>query len=239
MPHRPPAASSDQSGPTGTQVLPPAAMPAAERTAAPAARPSSTDGRRLGLIAVVVGLLAVAAFAAVSALGDDGSPSAAPDEVAETAPPPPGGQPLTGLVPSSFDPFGGDGENDDEVGFLVDGDPTTAWTTVGYNSAQFGNLKPGVGVVVDLGEAVQVGEVRLLGMAEGQSVEIRSAPAAPVDLDATPVIATGQDLGSDAALRPGQPTTTRYLVVWLVPDLPPDGGRFRGVIGEVQVLPAG
>ena len=48
-----------------------------------------------------------------------------------------------------FDPFGdGEPENDDEVPLAYDGDPSTAWTTLDYRgSADFGNLKHGVGVL--------------------------------------------------------------------------------------------
>ena len=59
------------------------------------------------------------------------------------------------------DPFGdGDrSENPDEVGLAVDGDPGTAWTTVGYNSAGFGGLKDGVGLWFDLGEAAPLDRI--------------------------------------------------------------------------------
>ena len=52
-----------------------------------------------------------------------------------------------------FDPFGdGEPENDDDVPLSFDGDPATAWSTLSYRgSPAFGNLKPGVGVLYDLG----------------------------------------------------------------------------------------
>ena len=87
------------------------------------------------------------------------------------------------------------------MGLLVDGDPATAWTTERYSSAAFGNLKDGVGVLLDLGRPVPIAEVRLLGLGPGQSLQLRVA--------------------EDGAT-----------------DQPPDGGGFRGAIGEAQVMPA-
>jgi hypothetical protein len=39
-------------------------------------------------------------------------------------------------------------------------------------------------------------------------------------------------------LAPQAPVEATHLVVWLVGELPPGGGGFRGQVGEVQVVPA-
>ena len=60
-----------------------------------------------------------------------------------------------------FDP-GGDGEpeNPDDVPLAFDGDPATAWSTLEYRgSPAFGNLKDGVGLLLDLGGAQEVAGV--------------------------------------------------------------------------------
>ena len=63
---------------------------------------------------------------------------------------------------SSFDPFGDQRERDSELPNLIDGDSGTAWRTETYRtSPRFGNLKPGVGVWVDLGTSQEVGSVVL------------------------------------------------------------------------------
>ena len=53
----------------------------------------------------------------------------------------------------SFDPEGdgGSGENDELAAAAVDGQATTSWRTETYDSRAFGNLKKGVGLVLDLG----------------------------------------------------------------------------------------
>ena len=50
---------------------------------------------------------------------------------------------------ASYDPFGNDKvENPQLVRYTVDGNTKTYWTTVNYNSQDFGGLKPGVGIVL-------------------------------------------------------------------------------------------
>ena len=53
-----------------------------------------------------------------------------------------------------FDPEGdGEPENDSDVPLAFDGDPSTAWSTLEYRgSPDFGNLKDGVGLLLDLGD---------------------------------------------------------------------------------------
>ena len=51
---------------------------------------------------------------------------------------------------TSFDPDGDGAEHEDEVGNLVDGDPSTTWRTSSYDGADFAGLKPGVGFVLVL-----------------------------------------------------------------------------------------
>ena len=50
-----------------------------------------------------------------------------------------------------FDPAGDGTENDSDTELAIDGDPTTAWTTVTYASRNLGGLKDGVGLQLDLG----------------------------------------------------------------------------------------
>jgi len=76
----------------------------------------------------------------------------------------PGGgsaQPVELSGATAFDPFGGDGENGDEARLAIDGDESTFWATENYNSRDFGGLKDGVGIYVDLGESHDLDELRI------------------------------------------------------------------------------
>jgi eukaryotic-like serine/threonine-protein kinase len=77
--------------------------------------------------------------------GDDGGGAAA-----EPA------QPLAIAGARSFDPEADGAENEDEIGKVRDGNPATAWQTSRYNSREFGGLKGGLGVVLDLAEVANV-----------------------------------------------------------------------------------
>ncbi len=219
------------STPAPTPTPAPTSTPAP--TPAPAVTPRAADAARRRW-PIAVGGLALLLLALALAIPSDPGPTQPADQEGT-------GAPAVTSVPAaltSFDPEGGGQEHEDEIALLTDGDPSTRWTTEGYSSAQLGNLKQGVGVLLDLGEDTDVAEVRLFGLAEGQHLQLRTAGSQPSTLDATTVVAEVAGAGTEVALRPGEPLTARWLVVWLTAPLPADGGRFRGAIGEIQVVPA-
>ena len=75
----------------------------------------------------------------------------------------------------SFDPYGdGQGENNQLAYLAIDGNPATAWHTEWYASASFGNLKPGTGLLLDMGRTVTITTVRLLlGSQPGADFQVR------------------------------------------------------------------
>jgi putative peptidoglycan lipid II flippase len=126
------------------------------------------------------------------------------------------GAPVPVVGQSIFNPFGdGDPENDDDVPLTVDGDPATAWSTVTYRgSAAFGNLKPGVGVVYDLGDEQSLAGVTITTTTPGATVEVRTGGTPDDDLDAFSVAASGELSGTDD-LAFSQPVSTQYVLVWV------------------------
>ena len=82
---------------------------------------------------------------------------------------------LTITQARDFDPQGDDKtENPDEVSLAYDGDPTTRWRTVQYfGNPKLGNLKRGVGLVLDLGTPQPVRSVQLKLSGAGTAVEFR------------------------------------------------------------------
>jgi eukaryotic-like serine/threonine-protein kinase len=138
-----------------------------------------------------------------------------------------------------FNPFGdGEPENDDDVPLTVDGDPATAWSTVTYRgSAAFGNLKPGVGVLLDLGSEQALAGVTVTTTLPGSTVEVRTGGAPDAALDAFAVSASGPLTGTDD-LAFTAPVTSRYVLVWLTGLVPVDDG-FQADLAEVAVTAAG
>jgi putative peptidoglycan lipid II flippase len=138
-----------------------------------------------------------------------------------------------------FDPPPGDtNENPDQAPLAADGKPDTAWRTNRYRTANFNKTKAGVGLILDLGHAQVVRQVKLILPAAGETLQVRAAGAAvttaPVDLDSYLVVASAENAGIQDTLRFSFATNTRFLLVWIT-KLPRDGGGYRGGISEITV----
>ncbi|MEV0781853.1 serine/threonine protein kinase [Streptomyces sp. NPDC050423] len=134
-----------------------------------------------------------------------------------------------------YDPLGDGSEKPQTIDHVYDGDPTTYWNTDGYFSANFGNLKEGVGVVLDLGKVQQVGAVDVTFLGGATSVELRAAATPEVPSLPTGFNEVARGSGTKVALKPGKPVQARYLLVWLTKLPPSSEGNFRGKIADIKV----
>ncbi|MFF2522387.1 protein kinase family protein [Streptomyces liangshanensis] len=137
-----------------------------------------------------------------------------------------------------FDPYGADrSEKPAGIKNSYDGDTSTYWNTDGYRSATLGNLKPGVGVILDLGSSREVQDVKVSFLGGDTSVELRAASAGttvqPTELAGFGKVTEGS--GTDVDLKPGKPFKTRYVLVWLTKLPPSDDGYFRGKVSEIKI----
>ena len=189
----------------------PAPRPEARRPAAPA------RSRRTALVAAGLAVVGIAVGAGAGTLLTDrgaGTPAA----TASAAP-----AARVDATVSSLDPSGGSG-------FERRGDQ---WRTQTYRTAQFGGLKPGVGLVLDLGSPQRVRSVTVEALTPGSRVGLRAAddaPASGADLTAVgdEVTADGRTtLRADGAVH-------RYWVVW-VSSLGPRGDGFGATFGTPVV----
>jgi hypothetical protein len=136
---------------------------------------------------------------------------------------------------TSFDPEGDGEENQDSVGFAVDRDPSTTWTTSLYqHNSHFGGLKGGVGLLVDLGKptTVEVAELALLG--SGSDVELRAGNTRPAAADGLRLVASSSPAGSSVTWRIPK-ITARYWLIWFT-NLPKAKGGYRGGITDLALL---
>ncbi|WP_149547916.1 protein kinase family protein [Streptomyces marokkonensis] len=134
-----------------------------------------------------------------------------------------------------FDPFGSDGsEKPGDVGKVYDSTPGSYWQTDYYLSTDFGRLKPGVGVILDLGKVQQVGKVTVSFVGD-TSVELRAASGEtqPASFDGYSKVAEGS--GSTVTLKPQKSVESRYLLVWLTELPQTSDGNFRGRVVDVKV----
>jgi eukaryotic-like serine/threonine-protein kinase len=150
----------------------------------------------LPLLALV--LLAVAISGAVYALRDGG------EQLGGAT----GGEPveLTGVA--SFDPQGDDEEHSERVADATDGDAATYWTTETYRAF----TKPGVGLVVDAGEAQVLSQLAVTTDTPGFTAEIRAGDAAEGPFE-TVVGASKTVEGSTVWDLEG--AEARFYVVWI------------------------
>ncbi|WCC79954.1 serine/threonine protein kinase [Cutibacterium equinum] len=145
-----------------------------------------------------------------------------------------------------FDPAadGGDAkENHDEVAFAIDGNPSTVWHTLVYhNSAKLGNLKPGVGLVIDVGRVTEIASVNVQLLGSGTNISLWQ-PTSDVSSGEPPMtsikewtqVAAVQGAGSTVTLKPSGKTKTRHLLIYLT-ELPPKStARFQGGIADITV----
>jgi hypothetical protein len=128
---------------------------------------------------------------------------------------------------------------------LVDGNAATGWSSnTYYNRSNFGNLKPGMGILIDLGEEREVSSVRVQMTSAGATVGLlagnedpgdsSSGDQAIVDTFAT-IVEPIPDANSNLELQPGSETATRYIVVWIT-DLPSVPGGYKITISDINVF---
>jgi hypothetical protein len=140
---------------------------------------------------------------------------------------------LQGLVIRDVDPLGDGQENPDQVLNATDPDPTTAWVTQRYRTASFSGLKPGVGLLLDLGRVRAVRRLQVAFTTAGAHVELRVATTAPESLDATRVVAADDTGHQLVVLSPAAATQARYLLVWITA-LPKEGDGYRVGIADLS-----
>lgn len=219
------------------------ARPAPSRMDQRAARNKDGSAKR-----ILIGAVAVALFAAVVVgawqIGSSFHPgseepvdpsSNAADDVPDTAE-------MTVFDISDargFDPMpGGDGEEHSQhASNAFDQDPSTHWRTEGYKDPM-GTVKPGVGLLLDLGSSQEVYELDLLLSGGQHGVEIRVGDSDQVSnqdsLDANLPVAWSGDVDGEETITFDEGANGNFVLVWFT-QLPQDGSDWRGTINEVEV----
>ena len=133
----------------------------------------------------------------------------------------------------AYDPLRGDGEHDESAPLAIDGDRSTYWTTEGYTQ-NLGVEKAGVGLVLELEEAAEIGRVRIFTDTQGWefSVLVADDPSA-FETESTPSLGPAEAAPSgtyelDTAVE-GQ-----YVLIWITSLVQSD--EYRAHINEIDVL---
>ena len=136
---------------------------------------------------------------------------------------------------TAFGPDGfADGDNPGNAKYAIARDAAQPWQSQWYVTPDFGMLKHGTGLLLDLGGKVTVTSVRLdLGQYRSTDMQIRVGNGtAPQDLN---VAATASNVGGAVKLTLPHPAAARYVLLWFT-QLPPDGaGHYQESVSHVVV----
>jgi len=209
----PPPPAAVPPPPAAVPPPPAAAVPPSASTSPPAPAAAHRSVAFWPLVAVVVIALAAAGLAFVNRGGTTAAPGGPTASAARLA-----------ATVSSLDPSGGSG-------FRSQGG---SWRTQTYTSADFGNLKSGVGLLLDLGSPQTVSSVGFDVTGGPVTVELRSGDERSATETAYARV-TGPAAASGAtslAVKDGG--KHRYWLVWVTKLAAQDGG-YRAVLGAPVV----
>jgi serine/threonine-protein kinase len=197
-----------------TTIMPPTTPSQPARARRPGRR------RRLApLLALLVGLALIGgALGLYLALRDDsGRGGAGPTG------------PVQLVASNAYDPEGDGQENDGLVANATDGNASTDWHTEHYRSAEFGNLKSGVGLVLDAGTAVSPNSITIESSTPGYTADIKAGASSngPFDTVSNPL-----EVGSRTTFQLSVDPARRYYLIWIT-KLP--GDALRAAVNEVTI----
>jgi hypothetical protein len=213
-------------------------------------RPPRRFSPTRAIVAVVIGVVLVAAGIVGWSLSHRASHSGSPGASGQTssssssaASSTAASNVLRPVGANSFDPLGGSGdENGNEAKYAIDNDPSTFWHTDFYdNYPTFGNLKTGTGLILDMGRPVRLSQVVVqFGSTCCAHVQIEIGND---DTQASATLATfTQVQSSDSAS--GSTTfdvtshaTGRYVLIWItyLPPLAGSANRYEALIYNIVV----
>jgi eukaryotic-like serine/threonine-protein kinase len=161
--------------------------------------------RRRRFSAVAVLLVLVAAFAvgagAYYLVRDSGSDGGGG-----------GGTAVRLVATNAYDPHGDVQEHDEEVPNATDGNPSTFWETERYGNVDFGNLKDGVGIVLDAGRAVELGSLTIVSDTPGYTARIEAGASSDGPFAA---VSSARTVGSRTTFPLSVDPARRYYLVWI------------------------
>jgi hypothetical protein len=166
-----------------------------------------------------------------AAFSGDLEPRLASDAIPETVQL---GNPVPVTTAHDYDPYGDQGENPETIPAVIDDDLATAWRSERYVSTDFGNLKDGVGLWLDVPAGTKVAAVRVRSAEGGwaASVRVANGPVATVDGWGSDRATLANAAGVTDELVLDRPATGNAVLVWFT-RLPPSGVM---TVAEVEVI---
>ena len=142
---------------------------------------------------------------------------------------------LTIASAAAYGPDGtSDGDHPDLAPGVINGGDGQPWHSSWYASPEFGNLQSGTGLLLDMGETVNLSRVQLvLGTPVGADVRVQVGDTSLAE--ELPVAASASDVGGTVQLRLAGAARGRYVLIWFT-RLPPDSpGKYQVSVYGVTV----
>jgi hypothetical protein len=161
------------------------------------------------LVALALLILGAAAAGAFYLVRDEHDGT----QAQSTPPPPPAASDVNLQAVTAYDPPPGGGEErNDLLGLATDGNESTSWETEHYTTKEFGNLKQGVGIVVDAGKPVELGSLTVTSDTPGFDAVVKagSSETGPFQTVSDP-----QTVHRRATFHVDSGSSERYYVVWI------------------------
>jgi hypothetical protein len=193
------------------------------------------------LAAIALGVWSLGRHHGPSAPASAGSRSASPSGSASAAV-------LTPVSAHGFDVYGSGAsdENTQYAPLAIDGNPSTDWYTEWYlNNPRFGGLKPGTGLILDMGKPVKLSSVQVtFGSAVGSNVAIEvgnSNTRAVSTLSSFTTVAAAKNLGGTYTFQANSPASGRYVLIWFtkLPPLAGSSNKYEAQIYNIVVRGSG
>ncbi len=207
----------------------------------------SRTGRKIAFGVGALVILAAAAFVIANKIGGTTRTAATSPTTHPSATTPSAAQPhVISLNPDQVrivDPPRGDRGEVGNSQRMIDGKEDTDWHTGWYKEANFGGLKPGMGVLIDLGKPTNVVNVKADFGYPGATAVIELGDTDPGATSAgdKEIVDTYQPVGQPQQVNATQVfpigKTTQYLMLWITV-LPPSQkypGKFQVVIDEISI----
>jgi hypothetical protein len=128
---------------------------------------------------------------------------------------------------AAYDPQGDGSEHDERLAQATDGDLSSYWETEHYSSPDFGNLKPGVGLVLDAGAPVRLSTIQLATDTPGFTAEIQAGDSPTGSFSS---VSDSKTVGNSTRFSLDASSPKRYYLVWIT--ALPTGGEAH--VNEVR-----
>src|SRR6266516_4130529 len=200
----------------------------------------STTARAVIAIVIVLVLAAVGVAAWSISRSLRHSPAPAPSRWQPSSQSAAAAGPLTPVSATVYNPLGSSSDDDPaDAPTAIDGNPSTFWHTSYYLGHQFGNLKKGTGLILDMGRPVRLSQLTVqFGTSCCTHVMIEvgnsntASAAAPSTFTAVQSSSAAQ---GSTTFNVTNKATGRYVLIWItdLPALASNPGRYETMIYDV------